>query len=90
MFVSQAVPEGTECTFKWPCLRVMVNIYNKKNKEIESTAVHCQETDGTELLQQQYRLSKTQRFIPDSLTNSLSRELICFVGSKDCTLAMKG
>lgn len=52
--------------------------------------VHYQETDGTELLQQQYRLNKTQRFIPDSVTNYLSRELDSFVGSKDCTLAMKG
>lgn len=66
-------------------LKGYVNIYNKKKKrEIESTAVHCQETDATELLQQQYRLSKTQRFIPDSVTNYLLRELACFVGSKDC------
>lgn len=71
-------------------LKGYVNIYNrKKKKEIESTAVHCQEIDGIELLQQQYRLSKTQRFIPDSVTNYLSRDLACFVGSKDCTLAMK-
>lgn len=72
-------------------LKGYVNIYDKKKKrEIESTAVHCEETDGMDLLQQQYRLSKTQRCIPDSVTNYLSRELLCFVGSKDCTLAMKG
>lgn len=77
--------------FQIALLKGYVNIYiKKKKKEIESTTVHCQETDGTELLQQQYRLSKTQRFIPDSVTNSLSRELICFVSTKDCTLAMKG
>lgn len=73
-------------------LKGYVNIYDKKKKrEIESTVVHCQEIDGMDvLLQQQYRLSKTQRCIPDSVTNYLSRELLCFVGSKDCTLAMKG
>lgn len=77
--------------FQMALLKGYGNIYDKKKtREIESTAVHCQETDDTELLQQQYRLNKTQRFIPDSVTNYLSRELLCFVGSKDCILAMKG
>lgn len=77
--------------FQMASLKVYVNIYDKKKKrEIESTAVHCQETNGMELLQQQYRLSKNQRFTPFSVASYLSRELLCFVGSKDCTLAMKG
>lgn len=43
----------------------------------------------TVLLQQQYRLNKTQRFIPDSVINYLSRELLHFVGSEDCNLTIK-
>lgn len=41
--------------FQMALLKGYVNIYNKKKREIESTAICCQETDGMELLQQQYR-----------------------------------